>query len=143
MNDESTPPPADPNTPALPEDVGMDKQERELGMICHLLGFCAFTGIPMGHLLGPLVLWLIKKEEFPFVDQEGKEAVNFQITSTIIGIFVLVISIPMAMTGIGLCLVIPLVIALSVVWIVFVVLAAMESNKGRPYRYPINFRFIS
>lgn len=143
MLDDSTAPPDEPNALAVREDAGMDKQERELGMICHLLGFCAFTGIPLGHLLGPLVLWLIKKEEYPFVNDQGKEAVNFQITSTIVGIIAIVVSIPLALTGVGLCLAIPLVVGLTIVWIVFVVMAAVASNKGEPYRYPINIRFIS
>ncbi|MEO0477065.1 MAG: DUF4870 domain-containing protein [Planctomycetota bacterium] len=133
----------DPTPPIESPDNGMSKEERELGMICHLLGFCGFTGIPFGHLLGPLVLWLIKKDEFAFVNEQGKEAVNFQITTSIVGIIAIVISIPLALTGIGLCLAIPLMLTLTIVWIVFMVQAAMASNKGLPYRYPICIRFIS
>ena len=77
------------------------------------------------------------------MDQQGKEAVNFQITSTLVGIVAIIIAIPLGITGIGLCLAIPMLLGLSIVWIIFVVMASIATNKGEPYRYPINIRFIS
>ena len=63
----------------------MSHEEKTWGMICHLSAFAFF--IPFGHILGPLIVWLIKKEEFPFVNEQGKEALNFQISITIYSIF--------------------------------------------------------
>ena len=55
-------------------------------MLCHLSAFAGFTGIPFGTILGLLVIWLLKREESPFIDTHGKEALNFQISVIIYGI---------------------------------------------------------
>ena len=54
-------------------------------MLCHLAALSAFVGVPFGHVLGPLVVWLIKRNEIPMVEQQGKESLNFQISMTIYG----------------------------------------------------------
>src|SRR5690242_19907337 len=73
---------AGPSTgPAIPKD----SSDRTMGMLCHLLAFSGHF-IPFGHIIGPLVLWLIKKDDSPFVDDQGKESLNFQITMTIAGV---------------------------------------------------------
>ena len=58
------------------------KDERTWAMLCH---FSAFAGLifPFGNFLAPLIIWLIKKEELPFVEDQGKEVLNFQISMTI------------------------------------------------------------
>lgn len=103
-------------------------------MLCHLLGLCAFIGIPFGNIIGPLVVWLIKRKEFDFVDEQGKEALNFQISMTIYGIIASLLIIVL----IGWILLLALVIA----DIVFIIIAAMKTNDGESYRYPYIFRLI-
>ena len=56
------------------------KDARTWGMLCHLTALSALLGVPMGSILGPLIVWLIKKNESPFVDDQGKESLNFQIS---------------------------------------------------------------
>lgn len=111
-----------------------DKQARNWGMLCHLSALSAFLGIPFGHLLGPLVVWLVKKNEYPFVDEQGKESLNFQISVTIyaIPLFVLVFVL------IG----IPLLIALLAVDVVLVIVAAVKASNGESFRYPLTIRFV-
>ena len=59
---------------------GLAKQEeRSLGLACHLLAFVGMV-FPFGNILGPLVIWLVKKDDSAFVDDQGKEALNFNIT---------------------------------------------------------------
>lgn len=135
-----TPPTQPPPPPATPGELSKD--DKTMGMLCHLLALCVFTSIPAAHVLGPLILWLVKKDEIPFVDDQGKESLNFQITATIIGIVAGVVMFLLALTGIGVCLAIPLGIGLGVAWLVFVILATIKSSAGEYYRYPINFRFI-
>lgn len=101
--------------------------ERTMAMLCHLLGI--FTGF-----LGPLIIWLIKKDSSPFVDDQGKEALNFQITVIIGYVAAFVLSFVLIGFLIG-----PAVFVLSVV---FCVLATMKANSGVAYRYPLNIRFI-
>lgn len=111
-----------------------DKQARNWGMLCHLTALAAFLGIPFGHLLGPLVVWLIKKNEYPFVDEQGKESLNFQISVTIysLPLFILIF----VLVGI------PLLIALFVVDVILVIVAAVKASNGESYRYPLTIRFI-
>lgn len=112
-----------------------ERQSRTWGMLCHLAGLACYIDVPFGNILGPLVVWLIKKEEFPFVDEQGKEALNFQISMTIYGIIAGILIIVL----IG----IPLLLGLLVAHIVLVIVAAIRANDGESYRYPVTIRFIT
>ena len=109
-----------------------NKDERMWGMLCHLASFCIF--IPFGNIIGPVVVWLIKKDEFPFVDDQGKEAVNFNISMTIYGF----IAGLLTMVIIGIVL-IPII---AIAWLILVIMAAMKANNGEAYRYPFTIRLI-
>jgi len=111
-----------------------DKDARMWAMFCHLAGLALFLQIPLANIIGPLIVWQIKKDESAFIDEQGKEAVNFQISMTIYTI----ISIILIFACIGIVL-LPLVIILDVV---FLLIAAVKSNDGFHYRYPLSIRFI-
>lgn len=98
-----------------------------MGMLCHLLGI--FTGF-----LGPLIIWLVKKDSSPFVNDQGKEALNFQITVVICYI----VAMLSCFIAIGVVLV-PVVIIGA---LVFAILATLQANKGVRYRYPFAIRLI-
>lgn len=104
------------------------RDERNLAMLAHLLGI--FTGF-----VGPLILWIVKKDEGGFVAEETREALNFQITIAL----ALVASIMLKVILIGILLV-PLVFLAN---FVFCLLAALTAAKGKPYRYPLTLRLIS
>ena len=104
------------------------------GMFCHLLGLALFLGIPFGNIIAPLALWLLKRAEDPFVDDCGKEAVNFQITISLY--FTLSAVLIFAMVGIVL---LPLVVIFHVI---YTILASIKASEGRYYRYPLTIRFI-
>jgi len=116
------------------EELGKDP--RMWAMFCHLAGLAGF--IPMtpvfGSVIAPLIIWQIKKDEFEFVDEHGKEALNFQIS---ILIYALVAGL--------LCFVCVGFVLLPAVYIfdlIFLLIAAVKSNNGEHYRYPICIRFI-
>ena len=109
-------------------------QERTMGMLCHLLAFCGLVMPFGGNILGPLVLWLVKKEGMPFVDDQGKESLNFQISVVIYGVGAALLSF----IGIG----IVLGAALGVFWLVMVIIATVAANKGERYRYPLTIRLL-
>lgn len=113
-----------------------EKETRTWAMVCHLAAFVAFIGIPFGHILGPLVVWLIKKNEYAFVDDQGKEALNFQISMTIYGFLVLIF----AFLTLGLGAIV--FIFLAIAEIVLVIIAAVAANNGEYYRYPFTIRFL-
>ena len=112
-----------------------EKQTRTWGMLCHLTALSQLVGVPFGHILGPLIIWLIKKSDFPFVDEQGKESLNFQISMTIYGIVAGIL----VFVVVG----IPLLIALAIADVVLVIMASVAASNGKSYRYPLTIRFIS
>lgn len=102
-------------------------------MLCHLSSLFGFV-IPFGNIVGPLVVWAIKKQEIPSVDVHGKESINFQITVTIVGI----IAGFLCFVLIGFLL-LPLIL---IAWVVFTIIASMKANNGEDYRYPFNIRLV-
>jgi uncharacterized Tic20 family protein len=93
-----------------------------------------------GWFLGPLIIWLVKKDTMPFVNDQAKEALNFNITIAIIFVILAILSI--ATFGIGLVLAIPLMFIIGIVALVFIILAAIKANEGVAYRYPFALRLI-
>jgi len=124
-NDAMTPPPAPTGTPSA--------EEKQWALFAHLSALVGYI-IPFGSIIGPLVIWQIKKNEMPFVDDQGKEALNFQITVAIIAIICLVLVLIL----IGILL----LWALAIANLVFIIIAALAANNGQAYRYPFAFRFI-
>ncbi|QQE12691.1 DUF4870 domain-containing protein [Planctomycetota bacterium] len=109
------------------------QEEKTMGMLCYLFVFLGLP-IPFGNIIGPLVLWLIKKDEMPFVDKCGKEILNFQIT---------------AMIAITICgslffLAIPLILipVIAIADGIFTVLGTIKAYEGKEYQYPFAIRFI-
>ena len=122
-SDAITPPPA--GTPS--------NEEKQWALFAHLSALIGYV-VPFGSIIGPLIIWQMKKNEMPFVDDQGKEALNFQITMVIAAIA---------------CIVLMLVlIGFLLIWIVgildliFIVIAAIAANNGQAYRYPFNLRLI-
>ena len=102
---------------------------------CHLSALAGFVVPALGHILGPLIVWLIKRADSPEIDAHGKEALNFQISMLIYNI----------VAGI-LCLILigfALLAILHVVNVVFVIIAAVRASEGQLYRYPLTLRLIS
>lgn len=114
--------------------VGPSREVRKWAMLCHLMALVGLLGNGIGFLLGPLVVWLLKKEDHPFVDDQGKEAVNFQITM----LLAVLISVPLMFVIIGIFTAILAVILM----IILPIFAAVRTNDGIMYRYPLSIRFI-
>lgn len=110
-----------------------ETQERTWGLIAHLSALAGFL-VPFGHVIGPLVIWLIKKDESPFVDDQGKESINFQISMTLYAIVAAVLIL--VIIGIF------LLIGIGILDIVLVIVAAVKANAGEKFRYPLTIRFI-
>ncbi len=102
------------------------------GMACHLAALAGHAGVPMGTILGPLLVWLIQKDRYPFADDQGRESVNFQLP-------MLAYSLGAALL-ICLCIGLPLLILLQVLNLVIV--ASVRASQGEKYRYPLAIRFL-
>lgn len=124
----------EPETPVADESGGLTQDDRTWGMVAHLSALAGFL-IPFGSVLGPLIVWLMKKDESDFVADQGKEALNFQITVALAGIVCLMLMFVI----IGIFLLPALVIAAAI----FSIIAAIEANKGNLYRYPFALRLIT
>lgn len=115
----------------------INKDARMWAMFCHLagLGWLLWWIVPIiGGVIGALIMWQIKKDTHPFVDEHGKEAFNFQTSMLIYW----AIAVLLCFTCIGFFL-LPLVMILD---IVFAIIAAVKANNGHHYRYPLTIRFI-
>jgi uncharacterized Tic20 family protein len=97
-------------------------------------------GAGWGCFLGPLIIWLVKKDSMPFVNDQGKEALNFNITVAIASLALLLLSI--VTFGIGLFIAVPLWIVIGIAWLVLTIIAGIKANDGVAYRYPFTLRLI-
>jgi uncharacterized Tic20 family protein len=118
----------------MSENPQTSKDEQNWAMVCHLVALSGFV-IPFGNVLGPLVVWLIKKDTMPLVDQHGKEALNFQITVLIAA----GISFVLMFVLIGIFL----LIAVGIGALVLTIMAAVKVSNGQlDYKYPFALRLI-
>lgn len=104
-------------------------------MLCHASALLGLFLHFLGHLLGPLIVWLVKRGDSPEIDAHGKESLNFQLSMLIYDAIAAILCIIL----IG----IPILIALWVMNTVFVIIASIRASEGKFYRYPITIRFLS
>jgi hypothetical protein len=99
----------------------------------HVLGLAGFV-FPFGNIVAPLILWLVKRSTSPLLDRTGKEVLNFQISFTIYA----------AIAGV-LCFVLVgflILPAIAILWLVFIIIAAIKTGNGEEYRYPLTIRML-
>lgn len=147
----------------LPMD---ERQIHQTAMLCHLAAFAGFI-VPLGSVLGPLAVWMMKRNEDPFIDASGREAVNFQLSLFVYGIaaFALMAVFGLlsfgglaamdggmnshaagvgAMVGMfgGFGLLVLGYVGLMLIGIIFPIIAALKADKGEAYRYPLTIRLL-
>jgi len=136
--DTITPPPPPP-VDGLPS-----AEERQWALFAHLsillggLLTSAFGG--WGYFIGPLVIWLVKKDTLPFVADQAREALNFGILVS--ALFVILTVLTVVTFGIGIVLTLPLMFVVGIATLVFSIIAAVKANGGERYRYPVNVRLV-
>jgi uncharacterized Tic20 family protein len=139
-----TPPASSPSTGAPPPAGAPSAEERQWAMFAHLSALLGglITGWVggWGCFLGPLIIWLVKKDTMPFVDDQAKEALNFNISVAII--FAILWIITLMTLGVGILLAGPLMLIVGIAALVFIVIAAIKSNEGVAYRYPFALRLV-
>jgi uncharacterized Tic20 family protein len=109
------------------------QEVRQWAMFCHLSALLGIW-IPFGTLIGPLILWQMKRESDPFIDAQGKEALNFQITVAIaatLSFFLMLVVIGFFLLGL-----------IAIGALVLTIIAGVKANEGVPYRYPFTWRLI-
>lgn len=114
--------------------VSNDKDARIWATLCHISGGLVVFQVPFLHILGPLAVWSWKKNEYSFVADQGKEALNFQISMALYGLVGWILT--MVLIGwliLGILVVINLILIID---------AALKTKRGEKYRYPFNLRLI-
>lgn len=120
-----------------------DSEKKNWAVAAHLSALVAFAGIP--SLIGPLVVWLAKKDQDAYVAAHAVHALNFNIsvliyTTVAVGATAV---IGVATLGIGLLLAIPALIVAFIIWLVLVILGSVAASRGEQYRYPMTIGFLS
>lgn len=119
-----------------------DADRKNWAMAAHLSALIAFIGVP--SLVGPLVVWLVKKDTDPYVAAHSAHALNFNISVliyTIVGSIALGI-IGLVTLGIGFLLAIPAVIVALIAWLVLVIQGGLAASRGEQFRYPVTIDFV-
>lgn len=114
--------------------VDLSRDARRWATICHLSALLGLLGNGVGFVLGPLLVWLLKREDHPFIDEQGKEALNFQITMFI----VLFVAGILVVVGVGIII----MIAVGFLMTIFPIIGAIKANGGTHYRYPLTWRVV-
>ena len=115
-------------------------------VLCHLSSIVGLLGVPFGNILGPLIVWLVKRDASPGVDAHGKESLNFHISWTLYAIVAGAISTALILIGIGILMWIVLAPLLAIGWLsmlILVVIGSIKASNGELYRYPLTIRFLS
>lgn len=122
------------NEPVTERKPFVTQEEKTWGMLAHLSAFAQFIIPAFGMIIGPLIVWLIKKDTMPFVNDQGKEVINFNITIVIY----LIISGALVLIFVGFIL-LPIV---CIFWLIFTIVGAVQAHNGIAYRYPLTIRFL-
>ena len=109
------------------------QDERTWGMLAHLTAFSGFL-IPLGSVIAPLIVWLIKRDQSEFVADQGKEALNFNLSVLLAGVVCGIL--------VWIFIGILLGVALFFYWLAMTIVAAIKANEGMRYRYPFTLRLI-
>jgi len=115
------------------EAAVVDQEVRNTAVAAHLATFAGLV-VPFGSVIGPLAVWLTRRDRDPFVDQAGREALNFGISIAVYGV--------VALVGALLLVGIPLLLVGVVAWVVLASLAAVKASQGQAYRYPLTMRLV-
>ena len=114
---------------SLPADV------RTWNVLCHASALLGFFFPWAGHIIAPLIVWLVKRGDSPEIDAHGKESINFQLSMLVYS----VISAILCLILIGFVL----LAILHIVNVVLVIIASIRASEGKFYHYPITIRFLS
>ncbi len=116
------------------KDLSIPKSERTLAMIMHLSAISGYLFLPFGNVIIPLIIWLMKKDESAFIDHQGREIINFQLSM----LFYFAISAVLIVVLIGFVL----IGILYVYAILVTIVAAVRVSDGVRFRYPATIRLI-
>lgn len=127
-----------PSPPPLPPDSN-GASARQWITVLHLSALAGLVIVGFGHILGPLIIWLLKKNEVQGMDAAGRSVLNFQISWSLWFFLSSVVAM------VGSCLVVPLALPVGtfIAWLAFVISGAIKASNGVSYKFPLTIRFLS
>lgn len=111
----------------------LSETERNWAMFSHLAGFSGFF-VPFGGVIGPLIIWLSKRDDSTWINENGKASLNFQLSM----LLYFVLAAPLCLIVIGF----PIIAILGTLKIIFIIIASVKAARGEEYRYPLAIPFI-
>jgi uncharacterized protein len=117
----------------MEENRLLSESERNWAMLCHLSSFSGYF-FPFGGVIGPLICWLSKRDESSWVNENGKNSMNFQLSM----LLYMVLNIPLCFIIVGF----PILFILLTLKLICVIIASIKASKGEAFRYPLSIPFI-
>jgi len=117
----------------MEENRVLSETERNWSMLCHLSAFAGFF-FPFGGIIGPLICWLSRRDESEWINVNGRNAMNFQLSI----LLYMVLAVPLIFIIVG----IPILVALGILKVVCIIIASIKAPKGELFRYPLSIPFI-
>ncbi len=117
----------------MEDNRGLPETERNWSMLCHLSAFAGFF-FPFGGVIGPLICWLSKRDESAWINLNGRNSLNFQLSM----LLYIVLAIPLCFIIIG----IPIIVMLGTLKVICIIIASIKASKGEVFRYPLVIPFI-
>jgi len=136
--ENSSPQEPSPQVPAPQQPAPGGITEQQWILFLNISALAGFVIPSMGHILGPLIIWLVKKPESAAIDAAGRAVLNFQISWT----FWMVASVILAV--VGSCLIVPIVLpfAVGIAWLVFVIIGSVKASNGEAYAFPLTIKML-
>lgn len=132
-------PPLPPETPAPAVTSEVPSAQRSWAIAIHLSALLSLLGFT--NLLGPLVIWLLKRSESAYLDGVGKRVLNFQISWFIYFVVAIAVTFVLTFVLIGFLL-IPVLAIAGIVWVVFTIIGAVKESNGETYAFPLSIQFL-
>jgi uncharacterized Tic20 family protein len=117
----------------MEENRVLSETERNWAMFCHLSAFASFF-FPFGGVIGPLICWLTRKDESAWININGRNAINFQLSV----LLYMILAVPLIFIVIG----IPIIMALLAIKVICIIIASVKASKGELFKYPLAIPFI-
>jgi uncharacterized Tic20 family protein len=117
----------------MEENKVLTETERTWAMLCHLSALSGFF-FPFGAIIGPLICWLLKRDESVWVYMNGRNSLNFQLSM----LLYMVLAIPLVFIIVG----IPIIVFLGILKVICTIIASIRTSNGESFKYPLVIPFI-
>ena len=141
MDTPPPPPPPQDAPPTSPPASGVDDTERQWALGVHLSALLGFAGPHLLNVIGPLIIWLIKKQDSPYLDSVGKRVLNFQLSYSLYGFAAITLFGLLWWLVIGFIF-LPIYAIVGVAWLILTIVGAVKESNGETYEFPYVIKFL-